>query len=59
MTGTVAAIGAGPGGLVTARWLLSQGFEPTIFEAIGGSLPPSKVKRFFAAAPPPTTPGGA
>ena len=25
-------IGAGPGGLVTARWLLSQGFEPTIFE---------------------------
>ena len=32
MTGTVAVIGAGPGGLVTARWLLSQGFEPTIFE---------------------------
>jgi cation diffusion facilitator CzcD-associated flavoprotein CzcO len=28
----VAVIGAGPGGLVTARWLLSQGFEPTIFE---------------------------
>ena len=25
-------IGAGPGGLVSARWLLSQGFEPTIFE---------------------------
>lgn len=25
-------IGAGPGGLVVARWLLSQGFEPTIFE---------------------------
>ena len=25
-------IGAGPGGLVAARWLLSQGFEPTIFE---------------------------
>ena len=25
-------IGAGPGGLVTARWLQSQGFEPTIFE---------------------------
>ncbi len=28
----VAVIGAGPGGLVAARWLLSQGFEPTIFE---------------------------
>lgn len=26
----VAVIGAGPGGLVAARWLLSQGFEPTI-----------------------------
>ena len=25
-------IGAGPGGLVTARWLLSQGFETTVFE---------------------------
>ena len=25
-------IGAGPGGLVTARWLQSQGFEPTLFE---------------------------
>lgn len=25
-------IGAGPGGLVAARWLLAQGFEPTIFE---------------------------
>jgi hypothetical protein len=23
---------AGPGGLIAARWLLSQGFEPTIFE---------------------------
>lgn len=32
MTGTVAVIGAGPGGLIAARWLLSQGFEPTIFE---------------------------
>lgn len=29
---SVAVIGAGPGGLVAARWLLSQGFEPTIFE---------------------------
>ncbi|OBG56322.1 dimethylaniline monooxygenase [Mycobacterium sp. E3298] len=28
----VAVIGAGPGGLVAARWLLSQGLEPTIFE---------------------------
>ncbi len=25
-------IGAGPGGLVAARWLMSQGFEPTIFD---------------------------
>ena len=32
MTETVAVIGAGPGGLVAARWLVSQGFEPTIFE---------------------------
>jgi dimethylaniline monooxygenase (N-oxide forming) len=32
MTGSVAVLGAGPGGLATARWLLSQGFEPTIFE---------------------------
>ena len=32
MTGSVAVIGAGPGGLVAARWLSSQGFEPTIFE---------------------------
>jgi hypothetical protein len=32
MTETVAVIGAGPGGLVTARWLRSHGFEPTIFE---------------------------
>src|SRR3954452_14340252 len=32
MTGSVAVIGAGPGGLVAARWLLSLGFDPTIFE---------------------------
>jgi cation diffusion facilitator CzcD-associated flavoprotein CzcO len=32
MTASVAVIGAGPGGLVAARWLLAQGFEPTIFE---------------------------
>lgn len=32
MTGSVAVIGAGPGGLAAARWLLAQGFEPTIFE---------------------------
>jgi cation diffusion facilitator CzcD-associated flavoprotein CzcO len=39
MTGDVAVIGAGPGGLVAARWLLAQGFAPTIFEggsALGG-----------------------
>jgi dimethylaniline monooxygenase (N-oxide forming) len=32
MAGSVAVIGAGPGGLVAARWLLSREFEPTIFE---------------------------
>jgi dimethylaniline monooxygenase (N-oxide forming) len=32
MTGSVAVVGAGPGGLVAARWLISQGFEPMIFE---------------------------
>ncbi len=32
VTRSVAVIGAGPGGLVAARWLLSQGFEPTLFE---------------------------
>lgn len=32
MSGSVAVIGAGPGGLAAARWLLAQGFEPTIFE---------------------------
>ncbi|TPG35769.1 flavin-containing monooxygenase [Mycolicibacterium hodleri] len=32
MTGSVAVVGAGPAGLVVARWLLSQGFEPTVFE---------------------------
>lgn len=32
MSPTVAVIGAGPGGLVTARWLLAQGIEPTLFE---------------------------
>lgn len=39
MTTSVAVIGAGPGGLAAARWLLAQGFEPTIFEkapALGG-----------------------
>jgi len=29
----VAIIGAGPAGLVTARWLASHGFEPILFEA--------------------------
>lgn len=32
MSETVAVIGSGPGGLTTGRWLLAQGFEPTIFE---------------------------
>lgn len=32
MAQRVAVIGAGPGGLISARWLLSQGFEPTVFE---------------------------
>jgi dimethylaniline monooxygenase (N-oxide forming) len=32
MSDRVAVIGAGPGGLVTARWLLAQGFAPTLFE---------------------------
>lgn len=30
---TIAIIGAGPAGLVSARWLLQHGFEPVIFEA--------------------------
>lgn len=29
----VAVIGAGPAGLVTARWLFAHGFEPVLFEA--------------------------
>lgn len=36
---TVAVIGAGPAGLVTARWLLAHGFAPVVYEAgpgIGG-----------------------
>ncbi|MEE6176067.1 flavin-containing monooxygenase [Mycobacterium sp. 050134] len=32
MTRRVAVLGAGPGGLVAARWLLSRGLEPVIFE---------------------------
>jgi len=40
----VAIIGAGPGGLVTARWLMQHGFEPILFEAgerLGGQWNPS------------------
>src|SRR5688572_6910663 len=29
----VAVLGAGPGGLVAARWLLARGLEPVLFEA--------------------------
>lgn len=29
---SVAVIGAGPGGLITARWLKREGFEPVIFD---------------------------
>ncbi len=36
---TIAIIGAGPGGLVAARWLVRHGFSPAVFEAadaVGG-----------------------
>ncbi|TRW87979.1 dimethylaniline monooxygenase [Mycolicibacterium sp. 018/SC-01/001] len=32
MRSSVAVIGAGPGGLVAARWLLSEGFDPYLFD---------------------------
>lgn len=43
-TARVAIIGAGPGGLVAARWLKAQGFRPVIFEAasdLGGQWNPA------------------
>lgn len=39
MTERVAIVGAGPGGLVVARWLVAYGFEVTLYEAgrsVGG-----------------------
>ena len=36
MSDEVAVIGAGPSGLVTARWLASQGLRPVLFEAHDG-----------------------
>nr|WP_090342798.1 NAD(P)-binding domain-containing protein [Mycolicibacterium malmesburyense]CRL73394.1 putative flavin-containing monooxygenase [Mycolicibacterium malmesburyense] len=36
MADDVAVIGAGPGGLVAARWLTAQGFAPTIYERGAG-----------------------
>ncbi|MGH8783893.1 MAG: flavin-containing monooxygenase [Cupriavidus necator] len=41
---TVAIIGAGPAGLVSARWLAQHGFEPMVFEAserLGGQWNPA------------------
>ncbi|WP_417674378.1 flavin-containing monooxygenase [Pseudodonghicola sp.] len=41
---SVAIIGAGPAGLVTARWLKALGFTPTLFEAssdLGGQWNPN------------------
>ncbi len=42
----IAIIGAGPAGLVTARWLAAQGYEPILFEAadrLGGQWNGSSV----------------
>ncbi len=36
LTRRVAIIGAGPAGLAAARWLISQGFEPELFEMAEG-----------------------
>jgi 2-polyprenyl-6-methoxyphenol hydroxylase-like FAD-dependent oxidoreductase len=49
--GNVAVIGAGPGGLVAARYLRSEGFEPVVFEEgakIGG--PSHTAAMLFARA---------
>lgn len=42
--GKVAVIGAGPAGLVMARWLIAEGFQPVVFEAadrLGGQWNPA------------------
>lgn len=43
VSGSVAVIGAGPAGLVTARWLLRHGLKPVLFETetqLGGQWNP-------------------